>query len=83
LKRIFEDGPEVDLHRKFHFGGWIERNNKKVEGQHSGDCQPGTQMDRTMEDAVEVAVDLKCCQLFVRQVSLDRYELPHSARLST
>jgi hypothetical protein len=34
LKEILEDGPEVDLDREFHFGGWIERNNKKVEGQH-------------------------------------------------
>ena len=83
LKRIREDGPEVGLHREFHFGGWIERNNKKVEGQHSGDCQTWTQMGRTREDEIEVAVDLKCCQLFVRLVLLDRYVLQHSARIST
>jgi hypothetical protein len=73
------------LHSEFHFGGWTERNNRKAEEQHSGDYQTETQMGVTREDAIEVAVDLKCCQLFIYLVLLDRYVLhcfPHSARLS-
>ena len=81
--KIIQVFGEVDSQKGFDFGGWIERNNKKAEGQHSGDRQPGTQMDGTMEDSIEVAVDLKCCQLFVRLVLLDRYVLQHSARIST